>query len=125
MKRPPLAIPVRSVSPSKPLTRRQWERQQIADAFMVFGLSIDSIAAAVTGPKRWTLSVTLKGRRVVSNLPEIQAKLDEAWARALPSKEHLDREWEKHKFFTGVARKLGRAAALALDTATVLRGTAG
>lgn len=115
MKRPPLAIPVRSVSPSRPLTRRQWERERIADTFIAFSMSTGAIAATIPGARRYSLSVTLKGRRVVSNLPEIQAALDEAWARMLPSKEQLDREWEQHKRFSGAMRSLGRAAGRTMD----------
>lgn len=127
MKRPPLAIPLRSVTPGKPLTRRQWERQQIADAFVVFGLSIDSIAATVPGPKRWSLSVTLKGRRAVSNLPEIQPALNRVWAEMLPSKSALGRGWEHYKVYLGWARDLGRAARRSMDedAARVLRGAGG
>jgi hypothetical protein len=106
------------------MTRRQWERDYFADLFMVFGMSIGGIAAKVKGIRRYSLAVTLKGRRVVSNLPEIQADLDEAWARLVPSKKTLDQEWERTKMGNAAMRALGRAFGKSCDqiAADVLRG---
>lgn len=92
------------------MTRRQWERDYLRDAFIGFGMVIDGIAHTARLPwsRRVQLSVTLKGYRVICNLPEIRSEVKKAWAKMVTKRE-LAREWARHKKFSLMARKMGRA----------------